>query len=400
LWTRFHEARRHADIHEDMSDARPPITVRASRRRGRRCLRACLGTAVLALALAPGAGAAADPVKTGSLKLRLSGPFKAELKQSGVAVSPSSFSLKGGGLDPIAGTGSVTLRGKLTFKHGDEEIALKKLKATLGPGGALMAGHTTLFRLRGGTLSRRGFGAALDGVNAAFTASAAGKLTRKLELDSSLHGSKAGRLSVSAQPRTLEILRGTGTMQPASGAGSVTSKLAAHCIDPVAGMSAIAPATQPAGPGTAIVYPISSGTISPIATDGLFHQSGGMQIANGGSGLAPGCSASNTLTIQITNLSSDLLARFISGHASISGSGSPLGNLEASVKYPLNISDTWVNPDPFNRSLVSGDTGLDLDSTSASTLNFFFPQPGPGDPALEFHAGDSLGTVGLEVSVR
>jgi hypothetical protein len=189
-------------------------------------------------------------------------------------------------------------------------------------------------------------------------------------------------------------------MQPASGTGSVNSKLAAHCIDPVAGMSAIAPATQPAGPDTAIVYPISSGTISPIATDGLVHQSGGMQIANGGSGLAPGCSALNTLTIQITDLSSNLLTRTISGHASISGSGSPLGNLEASVGFPLDISDTSVNPDPFGLSLTTTGTGLKLDSASAAEFNLFFPQPSPANPALEFGAGDDLGTVGLSVKVR
>jgi hypothetical protein len=72
----------------------------------------------------------------------------------------------------------------------------------------------------------------------------------------------------------------------------------------------------------------------------------------------------------------------------------------ADPNFPLDISDTSVNPDPFGLSLSTTGSGLKLDSESALFFNLFFPQPSPANPALDFQAGDDLGSVGLSVKVR
>jgi hypothetical protein len=132
----------------------------------------------------------------------------------------------------------------------------------------------------------------------------------------------------------------------------------------------------------------------------VISQSGGIQLADGGSGLAPGCSSSNTVTIRISDLSADLLNRLVTANVSISGPGSPFGDFNAGISFPLDISDTWVNPDPEALSLLSNGTAIELNPVAALMLNRFFPQPAPGDPAMEFQAGDGMGTVGLSVRVR
>jgi hypothetical protein len=356
-------------------------------------------TLTAALAVVPAALAARDPVRVGSFHLRLSDAFKKQLSRHGVSMTPKSFEIRGGAIDPITGNGLLKLRGRLTFKHGDEKLPFKRVTATLGSGGVLKAGGVKLFRLGGGTVSRNGFGANIKGIRLTFLKGAAKGLNRKLGL-SSLRRGTAGSLSVSAQPQTVEVVSGTTSVEPALGAGSVSSKLAAHCVDPNSGVSVIAPGMQPGGPGTTFFFPVSFGTISPIGADGVVQQAGGLQLANGGAGLPPDCPASNNLTIRLSDFSADLLHRTVSAHVAISGSGSPLGDLDAAIIFPLDISDAWVNADPFNLAVASNGTAIRLNPFAAATLNLLLPQPSPADPNMQFADGDLFGISGISVAVR
>lgn len=351
------------------------------------------------LLLAPDAFGAGDPVRTASFQLKLSTAFKTQLKKHGVAITPTSFSAKSGAIDPITGVGSLSLAGSLRFEHGDKKAVYRHLAVTLGPGGVLKGNGTKLFSLRGVTAKRNGFGADVSGLNIRFLKSAAKKLRRKLDLNS-LPAGRAGSFTASEQPQTVEVLSGTASVTPALGPGSLSSKLAAHCVDPNAGVSAIAPGTQPGGPGTTNFFPISFGTISPSGFDGVIQQTGGIQLANGGPGLPSGCPASNNLTIRLSDLSADLRYRTVSSQASISGSGSPLGNIDAPISFPIDISDAWLNPDLQALTVTTNGSVIRIDSAAAYFLNLLLPQPPPGDPSMQFADGDVFGTAGFTAQVR
>jgi hypothetical protein len=351
------------------------------------------------LAFAPMAFGAGDPVRTGSFQLKLSQAFKKQLGNHGVAITPKSFAVKSGSIDPTTGTGSLTLKGKLRFKHGQKKVAFGHLNATLGPGGALRAGKTKLFKLHGGSVTRDGFGADIGGVDLNFVKGAAKKLRKALGLKL-LRSGDAGAFAVSVQPQTVEVLSGTASVDPAVGPGSVSSKLAAHCVDPNTGLSVIAPGTQPGGPNTTIFFPITFGTISPTGLNGVIQQTGGIQLANGGPGLPAGCPASNNFTMRLSDLSVDLLNKTVSAHVALSGSGSPFGNLDEQVSFPIDISDAWVNPDPQAFVVTANGTVIKLNSPAAYLLNMVLPQPSPADPSMQFADGDALGTAGVTVQVR
>ncbi|MEK6251242.1 MAG: hypothetical protein AABM43_04725 [Actinomycetota bacterium] len=367
--------------------------------RWRRVLATVAPSLAALLAFAPAAFGAGDPVRVGSFQLKLSQAFKNQLSRHGVAITPKSFAIKGGSIDPITGAGSLTLSGKLRFKHGHKKVVYGHLNATLGPAGALRGGKTKLFSLHGGTVTRNGFGADIGGVDLNFLKSAARKLRKALDLNA-LRSGDAGSLAVSEQPQTVEVLSGTASVEPALGPGSISSKLAAHCVDPNTGVSVIAPGTQPGGPGTTIFFPVTFGTISPAGLDGVIQQAGGIQLANGGPGLPSGCPASNNFTIRLSDLSVDLLNRSVSAHVTLSGPGSPFGDLDAQISFPIDISDAWLNPD-FQRFVVTTNgTVIRLNSSAAYLLNFVLPQPSPGDPSMQFADGDAFGTAGVTVQVR
>ncbi len=364
------------------------------------CLLATVALSLAALlAFAPAAFGAGDPVRAGSFQLKLSQAFKNQLSRHGVAITPKSFAIKSGSIDPTTGTGSLTLKGKLRFKHAHKRVVYGHLNATLGPGGALRGGRTKLFSLNGGTVTRNGFGADIGGVDLNFLKSSAKKLRKALDLNA-LRSGDAGSLAVSEQPQTVEVLSGTASVVPALGPGSISSKLAAHCVDPNAGVSVIAPGTQPGGPGTTIFFPVTFGTISPSALDGVIQQAGGIQLANGGPGLPAGCPASSNFTIRLSDLSVDLLSRTVSAHVALSGSGSPFGNLDAQVSFPIDINDAWVNPDPQAFVVTTNGSVIRLNPSAAYLLNVVLPQPSPGDPSMQFADGDAFGTAGVTVQVR
>lgn len=365
-----------------------------------RTLAALVACSLVALLVAaPAALGAGDPVASGTFRLQYSDAFKNHLRHSHVSIKGSSFAVRGGSIDPITGAGSLTLKGKLTFKHRHEKVVFRNLEAKLGSGGVLKSDRTKLFGLSGGSVTRDGFGAEISGVEARFLKSAAKKLRKNLEVHS-LRQRSAGKLSVSEQPQTVEIITGTATLTPELGPGSIASKLAAHCIDSNTGVSVIAPGTQPGGSGTTFIFPVTFGTISPSGTSGLIQQTGGIQLVNGGPGLPAGCPASTTVTIQLSDLGVDLEQKMVTAHVVINGPGSPFGNLDAGINFPIDVSETLINADPDSLAVAANGTVIQLNYAAAYMLNWIFPQPSPGDPSMEFAVGDVFGTAGLTVQVR
>ncbi len=355
---------------------------------------------VAALVCAPTAFGAGDPVASGSFNLKLSRSFKNQLRRNGVAMKPKVFTVEQGSIDPITGTGTLTLKGKLRFKHDHKKVVYKKVTATLGSNGVLKGGGVKLFKLSGGAVTRNGFGADLSGVKASFLKSAAKKINKKLGLHS-LHRASAGSLSVSEQPQTVEVTGGNVHVVPeplSAGSGTVTSKLLAHCVLGLTGVSVIGPGIKnpPAG-APSFDFPVTGGTISPEGTDGVVDQAGGIQIANGGVGGS--CASSTGVNLQQTNFANNLLSNYISSHVVIVGSVPTVGDQGVLIGSNLNASNATVSANPDHHSVTVNGTVIRINKGSALVLNQTFAQPSY-NASMEFVSGDLFGTVDLTVTTR
>ena len=356
---------------------------------------------VAALAFAPTAFGAGDPVASGSFHLKLSRSFNKQLRSNGVAMKPKAFSVAQGSIDPITGTGTLTLTGKLRFKHGHKKVVYNKVTATLGPNGFLKGGGVKLFNLRGGTVARNGFGADVSGVKAIFRKGAAKKINKRLGLHS-LHRASAGSLSVSEQPQTVEVTGGTAHVVPdptlTAGSGTVASKLFAHCINGLTGATAIGPGIKNPPLNTpSFDLPVTGGTISPDGADGVVDQAGGIQIANGGVGGS--CASSTGVNIQQTNFANNLLNNYISSHVVVVGSVPTVGDQGVVIGSNLDASNATVSANPDDHSVTVKGTVIRINKGSALVLNQTFPQPSY-NASMEFVLGDLYGTVDLTVTTR
>jgi hypothetical protein len=357
------------------------------------------------LAIVPSAAAAGDPIASGSLQLKTSGSLKKVLKRGHATMSPDALGIDQGTLDPTTGSGQLTFKGALRFKHGRKKIVYRKLSATLGPGGVLKSGSKVLFSLSGGKLTRDGFGAQIDSAKLSLRRSAAKKLSRKLGLPA-LRAGSAGSASVAAQPQTVQIASGTATLAPylPNHAGSVAAKLGAHCINSASGVTPIAPATEPGGFTTPFIFPVTGGTISPDGADGLIQQSGGLKLVSvhGGGGLPSGCSTVTLAQLTETDFSYDLLQKTVLSHVVISGHPTdPTGDQGVLVGANLDSDQLTVNIDPEAHTISTTGAEITINRGTALYLNQVFPQPGASyDPDKEFAAGDAFGIASVTASVR
>jgi hypothetical protein len=381
------------------------------------------GTLLVALALtlvvAAPARAAGDPVASGSFKLTLSDGFQKQLARNGVQMKPKAFAVKDGSINPITGTGTLTLGGKLTFRHGGREVVYKKLTARLGADGVLKGKlkqkSFKVFELRGASATRNGFGAEIRGVTARLVVSAARKLNRRLGLGS-LSGGRAGRVKVSEQPRTVEVTGGIAHLvpnpDPTSGAGNVASKLPFHCISFTSGNTAIAPAIK-AGPAGAPFYdlPVSGGTIGPAGTDGEVNTAGGILVRNNnndGSGSEDnGCNdgpAPPLAEFRQLDSSYNLLKNYVSSHVVISqltGTVPTAGDHGVGIGAILDPSSATVSADAHNHTVTIKGLVVRFNGGSALFLNQTFFQPASTYiGAQQFASGDLFGTVDLTVTTR
>jgi hypothetical protein len=373
---------------------------------------------VLTLAVSGGAmhaaaaSAAGDPIASGKFRLAVSGAFKRQLARNGVVMEPRAFAIEDGQIDPISGTGTLSLKGQLRFKHGRRKVVYRKLTARLDAQGYLKGNGVKLFRLRGGRAVRNGFGTEVKGVKASFLASAARKINRKLGLHS-LRRASAGRVSVSEQPATVEVTGGTLHSVPVSDTaqpGSLASKLFPHCINGLFGISAIAPAAKnPPITAPTFDFPVTGGTIAPDATDGAVESGGGILVANNNSNMG-GTSQDDACddvpmpplaTLQQSDATYNFLHNYSSSHVVISGSVPTAGDRGVGIGSNLNLSGATISADPSAHTVTIRGIVVTFNAGSALFLNQTFRQPaGTYSDALEFAAGDRFGTVDLTVTTR
>jgi hypothetical protein len=399
-----------------------PVARRSSERSRPRLLATPLAvTVAVALAFTSAAFAdSGDPVASGSFKLKPSRAFKNQLRRNGVVMRPKGFSLTEGSIDPVTGQGELSLKGRLHFKYGKQKVTYGQVAATLGANGYL-TGHllrrngvldrraTKLFKLRGGTAVRNGFGTNISGVKAALLSSAATKLNRKLGLHS-LHSGSAGALSVSVQPQTVEVTGGTVRVVPdpdLGSVGNVAGKLNAHCINFNADNTAIAPGIKGGTvPNPYYDFPVTGGTISPLGTDGVVQGTGGIQLVNRrtGGGVPAACNSPTPVelaTLQQTDLALNLLHDYVSAHVTVTGSVPTQGDLGVAPGSNLDLSKAAVSADPANHTVSINGIAVTINGATALVLNQTFVQPSSSfDMSNEFVIGNLFGTLNLTVTTR
>ena len=391
--------------------------MNGEKRRGGRVALA-IGVALLAyLALSSSALAAPDQLKGGSVVLQLRGSHGLKLK-------PSMLTLQiiGGAVDPIDGSGTVQATGSFKAKKGKgkTKVAIKSLTfgANGGPGSiAAKVGKKTVGNfaaLRGGSVSRDGFGADIQGVSASLASKGASALNRALNTrgntgakKSAKGGIKAGlplgTVSATTVPQTIEVLPG-GDMTLVSPLSLVT-KLEAHCIDGLdvldPGVSAIAPATLDplnlAGPK--FTFPIVGGTFAPDFSDGRIISGGGQLIKKNNGPLSNLNCIGNTdppvgTSVTQTDFEAEFNLNSLSANAVL-----PTGPFGLAAVGDLHLDPGNHSFDPATGTVTLTDVPVTVSFLAAQTLNNVFPNVS-GSASNDFSTSDNLGTLSLTAHVR
>jgi hypothetical protein len=395
--------------------------------------------AAVALASVPAAFGAGDPLASGTFSFKQSKGFKKQLKRNHVKLTPKKFKVTPGGsnIDPTTGAGTLKI-GKITFKKGKKKVVYSNVKAILGANGgkgSIKGNQGKIFTTSGGTVTRNGFGANISGVKVKFFRKAAKKINKALKLHS-LKAGKAGTASATEQPKTVAVTGGEAIVNAAAntmaGSGTVASKLVGHCIDPVAGLILLPPATS-TGPITSPVFhfPVTGGSVSPAGNDGSIQTAGGVRLRNGNQppallgalqpmpcpDVVPG--PASTSSVDTTNLTANIGQRNIQSNAVIGGTnpgcwavndppgcGVFPGDKGVAISQSLDTSAVTVSADPTTHTVSINGAVIKNNPTSSLVLNGVFPlagTPGGGGAfggAENFADGDLFGTAFLTVTTR
>jgi hypothetical protein len=365
-----------------MSEATQPGTAR-----GRRLSPAALAAALIALlAFAPSASAAADPVASGSATITLNSGFVNSLKKQGVGVNKvrgtqlsgkkATSAVIGGEMDPTSGVGTLELNGGLRFKRGDRKAAVTRLVLDTAKKGlfAKVAGKRLKFgAVAGVSFTRAGFGVALTVKKLKLTNAAAKRLNKKLGYRKGRKPFKGNRRMASAvaseEPSTVTIVPGNDVVFDANG------ELLKKLKDVEASVETISPTSAK---GSLFGFPISGGSISPVATAGVVQTIGGVKLTQK---LPTSPTTALETEITLADFWVDLSAHTVSVEVSAkSNAESPAG----SGKFPLNLgalgrssiadltlSGATVTTDVTNRRVTVQNAVAFLQPVSSEVLNGF-----------------------------
>jgi hypothetical protein len=358
---------------------------------------------LVCLDLSATALAGPDQLKGGTVVLQLRG-------SNGLKLKPSSLNLPitRGAVDPVNGMGSVEVRGAFRVRNGKAKTKVTitgvtfggssgsgSIAAKVGKSKKLISAFATL---RGGTVSRDGYGARIQGVSASLASKGAKALGRGVKA-----GLPLGTVSVTTIPQTIEVLPG-GELTLVSPLSLVT-KLEAHCIDGLnvldPGVTAIAPATlnplNLAGPQ--FTFPIVGGTFAPDFSDGRIIGAGGQLIKKNNGPLSNLNCLGNTnppVGTSVTQTDFEVEFNLNSLSANVTLPTGPIGLASAG---DLHLTPANHSFDPATGMVTLTDVPVTFAFLTASTLGLVFPNVS-GDANNDFAAGDPLGTVSLTAKVR
>jgi hypothetical protein len=373
--------------------------------------------AVVALLVAAGTALAGqDQLKGGSVVIQLKG-------SGGLKLRPGTLKLPitGGAVDPVDGSGTVQVSGSFKAKRGKGKakvtITALNLGANGGPGtisAKIGKKRVAAFgKLAGGSVARDGWGAKISNITAKLAVKGAQALNRafspgKGAKKSAGGGVKAGQslgtvASVTTDPRSVEVVPGSGTMTLATDSGLV-SKLLAHCIDglPTAsppGVSPIAPATESLT--GAFTFPVSGGAVAPDFSAGTLITDGGQTIAKNNDLLVtttnPSCSSAEP-PVGTSLVSRNFQTQF-DNNALATNTTLPTGFTLLATLGAIDFSAGSRSIDPNTKDLTVTGATVKLTDLTAATLNQIFPNQS-GNASNDFAGGDSLGTLSMTAKLR
>jgi hypothetical protein len=383
---------------------------------GGRSRRATAALAATALALAASlvassaAVAGPDQLSGGSVVLQPSRSHGFTLKPKSVTVP-----ITGGDLDPTNGAGTVETSGGFRAKRGGHTAKVKIRSLSFGANGGVgridaKVGKRRVKgfgKLSGGTVTRDGWGAKLNGVTAKLGSKGARALTRALSPGQGARASAAGggikagqalgTVSVNAVPRTVEVLPG-GTLVFEADLG-FGMKLAAHCINALFpdGVTAIAPGVQSGVGGTDFTFPVTGGSIAPDLSTGRVTSAGGQKIRKNDGLPAPNsCDEGPPVGTTITQTAFE--AQF-DIRALASDTVLPYGPVGISALGPFDLAAAATSVDVNTKQITVNQAPVTLDYLSAFVLNQVFPNAS-GDPSNDFQESDLLGTMSLSITTH
>lgn len=340
------------------------------------------------LCVAPGAGAAYDPIGSGSVRLRLDDDFVGQLTKAGVTLTAAGparrqgetmvLPASGGAFDPTLGKGTVETEGALVFGGPGKKIRIRKIsiKADRSPLVARVGGGQLKVVTAGSVSVRRaGIGSQVTARSLRLTGKAAQRLNKKLRPRVPLAPDQViGTLVAKTQPRTLTVLpRGTATIEfdPA-----LVAKLNSRFVS----LNPIFPAEH-AGP--VFTFPIiPDGLLAPDLAEGTLRTGGALEALRLGAGqifwrelwFQPG---------QATALAE--------------------AELVPSPPYPgkmgqvgvLALGPGQVHLDPRARTIAASGAPLTLTAASAEDFNRAFAEGRP-----DFGPGELVGRLSFTAQVQ
>ena len=372
--------------------------------------------AVLAAALAvpATASAAPDELASASLKLELRSKGGLKLKPKSVTLS-----MRKGSLDPTTGEGTIKTRGSFRAKRGGNKLKVNLTKLNLAASGGKGSiegevGKKTVRKfatVKGGTLTRDGWGAKLENATVKLAKKGAKALRKRLgggsvrtataSVARVKSGQKLGSLSVASVPKTVEVIPGSGTMvlevNPLAG---VASKFAAHCINALPGFNgvyAVPPATQGmSGLNVTFTFPVSGGSVAPDFSGGNVITGGGQNVAKNEGLIPPGCAGFPPVgtTIVQTELQTQFANKSLAANTTL-----PTGPVGVATLGNIDFSTATMSADPTTRKVSYSGATVTLDALSASIINQVFPNQS-GIASMDFAGGDALGTLSLTVTTH
>jgi hypothetical protein len=383
---------------------------------GRRGLIVAALAVVALLALASSASAGQDDLKGGSVVMQLQSSHGLKLKPGSLTLT-----ITGGAIDPIDGSGTAQVSGGFKARRGKGKTKVKITSFTLGANGApgsIVAKVGKDFvnnfgTLKGGTVTRDGYGAKIENVTASIAGQGAKALTRAFSPRKRKGAKKSARgrvkagqslgriVSMTTDPLDVEVVPGTGEMTlHTSAMGPFVSKLPNHCINPLPtgsppGVAPIAPATNSGVLGTDYHFPVAGGNIAPDFSAGELLTAGGQTITKNSTALVTPSACTTSAPPTGSQLKSNDLSVAFNQNQLRAIATIPSGTtLPRAPLADIDFSTGARSVDPSTKTVSVTGATVKLASLAAPLLNQTFPTES-GSAGDDFVTGDLIGTIDI-----